>query len=111
MSGLNPIRVAIGLSGRIYAGRVNKAKTMWSSAKWDVTSDVLAAVIAKVGEGNTLSINENGKPTFEITVKRIQQETSDADTHQNSASEDPAQVGGPEDEERGAARAPLGGGV
>jgi len=58
------------LTGRIYLGTVNKAGTDFTGAKQDVTSDVLKAVIDKVGVGNTVIVQENGVPAFEISVTR-----------------------------------------
>lgn len=55
----------------IYAGRINKAGTAWAGEKTDVTSDVLGAVIQKVGAGNIITVNQNGKPAFEIEVRAI----------------------------------------
>lgn len=62
------------ITATIYAGKVNKAGTAWSGEKVDVTSDVLGAVIQKIGAGNIITVNENGVPAFEIEVRDIRQE-------------------------------------
>lgn len=68
----NPIRVGCSpLTGTIFAGRLDKAGRLWSGAKFDVTNDVLGAVIQKVGAGNILTISEDGKPAFEIEVRAV----------------------------------------
>jgi hypothetical protein len=59
------------LTGTIYAGRPNKAGTAWAGEKHDVTSDVLGAIIQKVGPGNVITVNENGQPAFEIEVRAL----------------------------------------
>jgi hypothetical protein len=59
------------LTGIIYAGRPNKDGTAWAGEKHDVTSDVLGALIEKVGPGNVISVNENGKPAYEIEVRKV----------------------------------------
>jgi hypothetical protein len=59
------------LTGTIYAGRVNKSGTAWAGQKADVTSDVLGAVIQKVGAGNIITVNVNGQPAYEIEVRAI----------------------------------------
>lgn len=59
------------LTGTIYAGRTNKARTAWAGQKTDVTSDVLGAVIQKVGAGNIIAVNMNGKPAYEIEVREV----------------------------------------
>lgn len=61
----------------IYAGRLDNKGELWVGQKHDVTSDVLGAVIAKVGAGNILTINENGKPKFEIEVREIKESSHD----------------------------------
>jgi len=63
------------LTGTIYAGRINKGGTAWAGNKTDVTSDVLGAVIQKVGAGNVITVNVNGKPSFEIEVRAITEES------------------------------------
>lgn len=50
------------LTGRIYAGRVNKAGIAFVGTKHDVTSDVLRAVIEKAQfHGGTFDIEGGGK--------------------------------------------------
>ena len=60
------------LSGRIYAGRVNKAGTSFLDGKVDVTSDVLKAVIEKVTPGHIVTVEVDGKPAYEIEVRACQ---------------------------------------
>lgn len=55
----------------IYAGRINKEGSAWAGEKTDVTSDVLGAVIQKIGAGNVITVNVNGKPAYEIEVRAI----------------------------------------
>jgi hypothetical protein len=59
------------LTKTIHAGRINKAGTAWTGEPVDVTSDVLGAVIYKVGAGNVIVVNENGEPAFEIEVRDV----------------------------------------
>lgn len=59
------------LTENIYAGRVNKAGTAWAGEKTDVTRDVLGAVIQKISAGNIITVNENGKPAYEIEVRAV----------------------------------------
>ena len=59
------------ITGTIYAGRINKAGDAWAGEKTDVTSDVLGAVIHKIGAGNVITVNVNGKPGYEIEVREI----------------------------------------
>ncbi len=59
------------LSGRIYAGRVNKAGTAFLDGKQDVTSDVLKAVIDKVKPGHVETVTVDGAPRYEIEVREV----------------------------------------
>jgi hypothetical protein len=63
------------LTQTIYAGRINKAGDAWSGEKTDVTSDVLGAVIQKVGVGNVITVNANGVPAYEIEVRAVAAKT------------------------------------
>ena len=66
------IRVATAaLSERIYAGRPNKAGDGFKGERHDVTSDVLRAVRDKVGVGNEVTVECDGKPEFRIAVLPI----------------------------------------
>lgn len=67
------------LTSTIYAGRINKAGDAWSGEKTDVTSDVLGAVIQKVGAGNIISVNVNGEPAYEIEVRDVRTTNGAAD--------------------------------
>lgn len=59
------------LTKTIFAGRLNKAGNAWIGDPVDVTSDVLGSVIEKVGAGNVITVRENGKPAYEISVRAI----------------------------------------
>lgn len=59
------------LSGRIYAGRINKAGTGFLAGKQDVTSDVLKAIIDKVKPGHIEIISVSGVPKYEIEVREL----------------------------------------
>lgn len=64
------IRIACAaLSGRIFAGKPNKAGNAFLSGKQDVTSDVLKAVIDKIGAGNIEVISVDNVPVYEIEVR------------------------------------------
>jgi len=80
---MSKLRVACSpLTGTIYAGRPNKAGTAWAGEKHDVTSDVIGAVIEKIGAGHVITVNENGKPAYEIEVRAIKdQDTSKGGDH------------------------------
>lgn len=64
------------LTGTIYCGHVLKDGRTWAANKTDVTSDVLGAVIEKIGAGETIVVRANGVPKYEISVKAIQGEPS-----------------------------------
>ena len=59
------------ISGRIYAGRVNKAGNSFLAGQQDVTSDVFKAVVEKIKPGNTETISVNGIPKYEIEIREI----------------------------------------
>jgi hypothetical protein len=59
------------LTNTIYAGSVSKGGTSFLSDKTDVTSACLQAVIDFVGPGYCQTINVDGKPKYEITVKEL----------------------------------------
>jgi len=65
------VRIATSpLTGRIYAGKVNKAGTAFVGSKRDVTSDVLRAVIEKAEfHGGSFDI-EGGGQKWIVTVQR-----------------------------------------
>ena len=66
---MKPLRIGCSpLTGTIFAGHVLKDGVTWSANKTDVTSDVLKAVIDKIGVGNTSVITVAGKPAFEISI-------------------------------------------
>lgn len=78
---MSTLRVACtAITKRIQAGRVNKAGDSFIGNPVDVTSDVLKAIIDKVGAGNVVTVNENGAPAYEIEVRRAADaaETRDA---------------------------------
>jgi hypothetical protein len=59
------------LSGRIYAGRINKPGNAFLDGKQDVTGDVLKAVIDKIEPGNVITVEIDGVPKYEIEVREI----------------------------------------
>ncbi len=59
------------LSGRIYAGKLNKARNAFLDGKEDVTSDVLKAVIDKIQPGHVETVTVDGDPKYEIEVREI----------------------------------------
>ncbi len=68
----NPIRVATAaLSGRIFAGRPTKDGTGFKEPRYDVTSDVLAAIKEKIGIGYEVTVETGGVPQFRIAVLPI----------------------------------------
>lgn len=70
-----PLRVGCAaLSGRIFVGRLTKDGRSFKDGKQDVTSDVLKAVIDKVGVGHIETVTVDGKPAFEIEVRAISSE-------------------------------------
>lgn len=70
--GHNPIRVATALlSGRIFAGRPTKDGMAFKEPRYDVTSDVLKAVVDYVRPDHEVTVTEDGKPMFTITVRSI----------------------------------------
>ncbi len=65
----NPIRVATAaLSERIFAGRLTKDGRAFKEPRYDVTSDVLAAIRDKVGIGNEIDVATGGVVEFRIAV-------------------------------------------
>lgn len=74
----NPIRVATAaLSGRIFAGRLNKAGTGFLEPRFDVTSDVLKAVKDKIEIGHEVTVECNGVPQYRIAILPIEDATHD----------------------------------
>lgn len=59
------------LSKRIYAGKLNKKRDAFTDGKQDVTSDVLKAIIDKIGAGNVETVTIDGKPRYEIEVREV----------------------------------------
>lgn len=68
-----PLHIATSpLTNTIYCGSVDKAGTGWLSNKTDVTGAACGAVAEHVlAFGKPVEVSVNGKPAFEITVKRI----------------------------------------
>jgi hypothetical protein len=59
------------LTGRIFQGRLNKAKDAFIGEKADITSDVLRAVIEKAEfHGGSFDIEGGGK-RFVVTVEEV----------------------------------------
>lgn len=75
---MSNLRVACtAITKRIQAGRINKAGDSFIGEPVDVTSDVLKAIIDKVGVGNFVTVNENGAPAYEIEVRRVASPTGE----------------------------------
>lgn len=75
------LRIATSALGRrIFAGRVNKDGTAFIGGKFsldgkvDVTSDVLKAVIDFVEPGHVITVEDDGVPAYEISVRAIAKE-------------------------------------
>lgn len=66
--------VCTALTKRIVYAKVSKDGLSLTGNKTDVTSDVLKAVIDKVGIGGTDVVHVDGKPAFEISVKAVSSE-------------------------------------
>lgn len=74
----SPIRVACSaLTKTIFAGRITADGLAFRDGKVDVTSDVLKAVIEFVGTGKTATVFMDGKPTYEIEVRRVTEKHDD----------------------------------
>ena len=60
------------LTNRIYAGTVLKDGKTWGANKSDVTGSACGAVIEHVlANKGTVTVNLNGKPRYEISVKTL----------------------------------------
>lgn len=78
----NRIRIACsGLSGRIYAGRINEAQTEFVGTKYDVTSDFLKALAeyAKLHDGE-FEIRQDGELLFSVKLQAARTRNSEEDT-------------------------------
>ena len=65
----NPIRVATAaLSGQIFAGRPTKDGMGFKEPRYDVTSDVLKAVVDKIGIGFQTDIVSDGEVVCTIKI-------------------------------------------
>ena len=60
-----------GIMRRIKAGRPSKDGTHFIGNPVDVTSDCLKSVIEFIQIGNCVTVEVDGKPAYEITVKAI----------------------------------------
>lgn len=68
------IRIACSaILKQIYMGKIDSSGKYFKGETIDVTSDCIKAVIEFVGENQTRTIRVDGKPMFEITVKKIQE--------------------------------------
>ena len=66
------------LSGRIFLGKINRKGDTWldNPPKVDVTGDACAAVaIHTLMEGGKTIVTANGKPMYEITARKVVDET------------------------------------
>jgi hypothetical protein len=60
------------LTNRIFAGHVLKDERTWGEGKQDVTGPACGAVIEHVlANGSPVTVNVNGSPKYEITVRDI----------------------------------------
>lgn len=72
MSGKNRLRLATAaLSRNIYAGYPTKDGLGLKEPRHDVTSDALKAVIEHIGDDRKCTVTVEGKPAYEITVRKI----------------------------------------
>lgn len=71
------------LTGRIYMGRLNKARNAFVGEKQDVTSDVLQAVIEKaLFHGGSFDIEGGGKKwTVTVAAPPVDQAPTQGDSH------------------------------
>lgn len=66
------IRIACtALSKRIKAGHPTKDGHRFKGGGADVTNECLMAVIQFVEPENTVTVSQNGKPAYEITVRKL----------------------------------------
>lgn len=69
---MGEIRIAAtAISGRIFAGHISKDGTCFVGNRQDVTSDVWKAVVDVIEPGHAITINADGKPRYEISVREI----------------------------------------
>ena len=69
---MSKIRIATSaLTKRVYLGKVSKDGLDFIGNPTDVTSDVIKAIIDKVGVGGTDVVHVDGKPKYEISVKEV----------------------------------------
>ncbi len=62
------------LTNHIFAGRILKDNQTWEKGKQDVTNMVCGAVAEYATlNGGTIVVDCNGKPKFEITVRRLEE--------------------------------------
>lgn len=60
------------LTNRIFAGHVLKDGRTWGEGKQDVTGPACGAVIEHVmANGGQVTVNVNGYPKYEITVREL----------------------------------------
>lgn len=60
------------MSGRIYAGKVNKAGNAFLDGKIDVTGDCVNAVCEHaIGKGGVITLTANGIEIYEVTVRKL----------------------------------------
>jgi hypothetical protein len=70
---MKKLHVAISpISNRIFAGHVLKDGQTWGAGKEDVTVCACVAVAEHVlANGDPIIVTRNGKPKYEITVKKL----------------------------------------
>lgn len=73
---MSNLRVKVSpLTNIIYAGSLIKNGTLWGANQTDVTSDVIGAIINYVGDDQKITVNKDSKPAYEISVRKIKEET------------------------------------
>lgn len=66
------------LTNRIFVGHVLKNGYEWATGKQDVTGAACAAVSQHVlAAGHPVTVTENGKPKYEISVRELQNRGSE----------------------------------
>lgn len=73
MTSKKQLRVGVSpLTGTICAGHLLKCGRVWAAGKQGVTIDALVAVAMHVENfGKPVVIYEDGKPEYEITVRKL----------------------------------------
>lgn len=59
------------LGKRIKLGIPGKSGNVFTGSPRDVTSDCLKAVIEMIGDNQSTTVNIDGRPAYEISVRRL----------------------------------------